>query len=27
VTVTGEDAAALKLVTRAVNEPELLTLH
>ena len=27
VTVTGEDAAALKLVTRAINEPELLTLH
>ena len=27
VTVTGEDAATLKLVTRAIAEPELLTLH
>ena len=27
VTVTGEDAATLKLVTRAIDEPELLTLH
>jgi len=27
VTVDNPDAAALRLVTRAVNEPELLTLH
>jgi ATP-dependent Clp protease ATP-binding subunit ClpA len=27
VTVTGEDAATLKLVTRAIDEPELLTQH